>query len=248
MNHVRCYSDLAVNPVLDLGSRSVGRRSLLASSGALAITALGSGNAGAQLANALNAATAVISGLDVLTDKIWPKVKRLFEGTAVHPSTASRVTNEVVAQLDKPHVDQVAIALNTTNNSQSGNVTYRFDQNFSQDYVDYCVCMAQNSLKMASDYEAMATIAAQQGQPGRADRLRTLANSAKANAQGWQQKATMQPYAGVQHLSDVPPSKPWIVPLMTPTPHMERQNVDKGEYFVARAFTNWKSSALSMRA
>jgi hypothetical protein len=235
----REYSDFLVGAVLRPGSPGLSRRRVLAGSSTLVIaTAFALKPALAidlmQIANGVNAAVSVITNVDTLAGRVWPKVKQFFESSdsRVSSSTASRIADNIDSQFSDPSTKAVSIAENRTPYVQQGNMMHAFDQQFSQAYIDWCTCNAQMNQGAANYWWNIARDAEQQGDYNRARIARSLAAQDEQNANMYMSKLTSPVYMAPETLS-LHPGKPLLTAVSLPS--QVTDVLDEGDYLVTHA-------------
>jgi len=243
MFEVREYSDFAIcRPVRPAFRLS--RRRLVQAVPAIALAgSLRPIPADAQLMNAMNAinaAVGVITNIDALADRIWPKVQAFFHGSQVSGQTVSRVAQAAGQELSNPRVHAVSITENRTPQVQSGIIRHSYDQDFSQAYVDWCLCNAQVNQKQAQYWRSLAAQAQQSGRYDVAQMASARAQKAQTDADTWQRKIRGTVFdAPVQ--ATLPPSKPMLTAVSAPAGVTDV--LDQGDFFVAHAAAQQRNDA-----
>ena len=236
MFEMREYSDFAIcRPVRAAPLRLSRRLVIQAAPGLVLAASLRPVPADAQWSsaiNGINAVVGVITNVDALADRIWPKVQQFFHGSQVAPQTVSHVAQAVGEELSNPRVHAVSITENRTPQVQSGIIRHSYDQNFPQAYVDWCLCNAQVNQGQAQYWRSLAAQAQQTGRYDVAQMASARAAKAQNDADMWQRKLQSTVYdAPVQ--ATLPPSKPMLTAVSAPAAVTEV--LDQGDFFVAHA-------------
>ena len=162
MFEMREYSDFAICRPVRAAPFRLSRRLVIQAVPGLALAGwLRPVPADAQWANAINAVVGVITNIDALADRILPKVRQFFRGWQVAAQTVSRVAQAAGEELSNAGVHAVSITENRTPQVQSGIIRHSYDQNFSQAYVDWCLCNAQVNQEQAQYWRSLAAQAQQ---------------------------------------------------------------------------------------
>lgn len=236
MFEMREYSDFAICRPVCAAPFGLSRRLIIKAAPGLVLAAsLRPGPADAQLTsavNGINAVVGVITNIDALADRIWPKVQHFFRGSQVAPQTVSRVAQAAGEELSRRQVHAVSITENRTPQMQSGVIRHSYDQNFSDAYVAWCLCNAQVNQEQAQYWSDLAAQAQQTGRYDVAQMASDRARKAQNDASMWRRKLQSTVYdAPVQ--ATLPPSKPMLTAVSAPA--AVTQVLDQGDFFVAHA-------------
>lgn len=236
MFEMREYSDFAICRPVRAAPLRLSRRLVIQAAPALALAgSLRPVPADAQWANAMNAINAVVgvvTNIDALADRIWPKVQQFFHGSQVTAQTVSRVAQAASEELSNARVHAVSITENRTPQVQSGIIRHSYDQNFSQAYVDWCLCNAQvnqEQAQQAGRYDAAQMASA------RAEKAQNDASMWRRKLQGTVHDAPVQ--------ATLPPSKPMLTAVSAPA--AVTGVLDKGDFFVAHAAAQQRDAGLA---
>jgi hypothetical protein len=244
MFQMREYSDFAICRPVRAAPFGLSRRLLMQAAPGLALTgSLRPVPADARWTsaiNAINATVGVVTNIDALADRIWPKVQRFFHGSQVSAQTVSRVAQAAGEELSKGRVHAVSITENRTPQVQSGVIRHSYDQNFSQAYVDWCLCNAQVNQEQAQYWARLAALAQQTGRYDVAQIASARARKAQSDANVWRRKLQSAVYdAPVQ--ATLPPSKPMLTAVSAPAAVTDV--LDQGDFFVAHATAQQRRDA-----
>jgi hypothetical protein len=238
MDIVRGYEEFVIVRAPRLPS-VLRRQLLIGGSAVLAATAFGPLPAAAvdfnTIVGGINAAVGVITNLDSLAGKIWPKVQNFFgsAGSQVSRQTAGRIADQIGDILSEPKCSAVSITHNRTPQGQTGNLIHAVDQQFPQEYVNWCTCHAQFYAATADWLHQQAQFAQQRGDFATAQNLVAKAAADERVAKQWLAKLTPAQYAPVQ--VQLPPGKVALTPVET-HPNVTAQ-LDEGDYYVTHAAT-----------
>jgi hypothetical protein len=241
MFEMREYSDFSICRPVRPAQYTLSRRLVIQAPPALALAGvLLPGRADAQWWNAINAAVGVITNVDALAERIWPKVQQFFRGSQAAAQTVSHVAEAVGEELSNPRVHAVSIAENRTSDLQSGVIRHSYDQNFSQAYVDWCLCNAQVNQEQAQYWHSLAAEAQQSGRYDVAQMASAQAEKAQNDANMWQRKL-QRPVYDAPVRATLPPGKPMLTAVSAPA---DVTNIlDKGDFFVAHCEAQQRQDA-----
>jgi hypothetical protein len=190
--------------------------------------------------NAINAVVGVVTNIDALADKVWPKVQQFFQGSQVAAQTVPHVAQAVSEELSNPGVHAVSITENRTPHVRSGVIQHSYDQNFSQAYVDWCLCNAPVNQEQAQFWRSLAAQAQQAGRYDVAQIASARAEKAQNDANMWRRKLQRPVYeAPVQ--ATLPPSKPMLTSVSAPAEVTDV--LDKGDFFVTHCVAQQRRDA-----
>jgi hypothetical protein len=246
MFEMREYSDFTICRPVRAAPFRLSRRLVIQAAPALALAgSLRPVPADAQWGNAINAINAVVgvvTNIDALADRVWPKVQQFFRGSQVTAQTVSHVAQAASEELSNARVHAVSITENRTPQVQSGVIRHSYDQNFSQAYVDWCLCNAQVNQEQAQYWRSLAAQAQQTGRYDVAQIASARAGKAQNDANMWQRKLQNMVYdAPVQ--ATLPPSKPMLTAVSAPAAVTEV--LDQGDFFVAHAAAQQRDAGLA---